>query len=157
MRPEDASALQELLARLAPMDARLLFFAPGQDLPEAAGVRLSQIDYDRQMTLIARISEAGPVLGVARFSADPDNRLARFAVAVHPDAGGRGLGHLLTSRLIEIGAARGIGILFGDIARADAEGQALCRSLGFIVTARPDAPELFSVRRGLGIDAPPDH
>jgi len=157
VRPEDASLLQELLAQLTPMDARLLFFAPGQDLPEAAGVRLSQIDYDRQMTLIARISEAGPVLGVARFSADPDNRLARFAVAVRGDAQGRGLGHLLTARLLEIGAARGIGTLFGDIARDDAEGQALCRSLGFFVTVRPDAPDLFSVRRGLGVDAPPDH
>ncbi len=152
VRPEDAPLVDELLTHLTPLDARLLFFAPKQDLPAAAGVRLSQIDYDRQMTLIAQTSEFGLVLGVARFSADPDNRLARFSVAVRSDGLERGIGPLLTARLLEIGKARGIGNLFGDVARDNAEGQAWCRSLGFTVAAHPDDPERISVRRGLGTD-----
>ena len=104
------------------------------------------------MTLIAQAPGLGPVLGVARFSADPDNRLARFAVAVRSDAMGRGIGPLLSVRLLEIGKARGIGTLFGDLARANAEGQEWCRSLGFTVALHPDDPELISVRRAFGTD-----
>ena len=114
------------------------------------GARLSQIDYDRQMTLIAQLPDAAQVLGIARFSADPDNRLARFAVALRCDISGQEIGPRLIARLIDIAHARGIAIVFGDIARADGDRQAWCRSLGFTASVHPDDPDLISVRRELG-------
>ena len=151
VRPEDAPLLQEFLTHITPMDARLLLLAPWQDLPPMAGTRLSQIDYDRQMTLIAQLPGAAQVLGIARFSADPDNRLAMFAVAMRGDVAGHEIGPLLIARLLEVAGARGIAIVFGDIARADANGQAWCRSLGFTAAVHPDDPELIIVRKELGL------
>ena len=155
VRPEDAPILEELLMHMTPLDARLLLFAPRQDLPPMAGGRLSQIDYDRQMTLIAQLPDAAQVLGIARFSADPDNRLARVAVALRSDVSGQKIGPLLITRLLEIARGRGIAIVFGDIACADADTLAWCRSLGFTASAHPDDPDLISVRKELGIAARP--
>jgi acetyltransferase len=76
VRPEDAPLLEDLLTHIKPADARLLFFAPRQEPPPLAAARLSQIDYDRQMTLIAQLPDSARVLAIARLSADPDNRLA---------------------------------------------------------------------------------
>jgi hypothetical protein len=56
------------------------------------GVRLNE----------ARLPGAAPVLGIARFSADPDNRLARFAVAVRGNVTGQEIGLLLIARLLEV-------------------------------------------------------
>ena len=150
VRPEDAPIVDELLTHITPLDARLLLFASRQDLPPMAGVRLSQIDYDRQMTLIAQLPDAAQVLGIARFSADPDNRLARFAVALRSHVSRQEIGPRLLARLIQIADARGIAIVSGDIARVDSDSQAWCRSLGFTASVHPDASELISVRRELG-------
>lgn len=151
VRPEDAPLLQDLLSHITPMDARLLLFAPRQEPPAMAGVRLSQIDYARQMTLIAQVPSAERIVGVVRFSADPDNRLARFAVAVSGDAAPPGLGPLLIARLLAIASRRGIEKLFGDIARANVDAQAWCCSLGFAVAKRSEDPELINVRKELGV------
>jgi acetyltransferase len=150
VRPEDAPILEELLTHMTPMEAQLLLFAPRQDLPPMAGARLSQIDYDRQMTLIAQLPGAAQVLGIARFSADPDNRLARFAVALRSDVSEQEIGPQLIARLIEIARVRGVAIMFGDIARPDGDRQAWCRSLGFTASVHPDDPDLIRVRRELG-------
>ena len=100
VRPEDAPLLEDLLTHIKPADARLLFFAPRQEPPPLAAARLSQIDYDRQMTLIARLPDSARVFGIARLSADPDNRLARFAVAVSSDLRARPIGPLLIASLL---------------------------------------------------------
>ena len=117
-----------------------------------AGVRLSQIDYDRQMTLIAQLPGTSWLVGIARFSADPDNRFARFAVAVRNDVRIKEVEPLLIARLLEVARARGIATLFGDIARADTDAQAWCRSLGFTTETHPDDAELLSLRRVVAVE-----
>ena len=84
---------------------RLRFFTPIKGLSHAMAARLSQIDYDREMALVARTEEGGPALGVARFSSDPDRTRAEFAVALRGDWKGRGLGYLLMTRIIEAASA----------------------------------------------------
>jgi acetyltransferase len=151
VRPEDAPILEELLTHITPLDARLLLFASRQDLPQMVGVLLSQIDYDRQMTLIAQLPDAAQALGIARFSADPDNRLARFAVALRSHVSRQEIGPRLIARLIEIAHARGIAIVSGDIARTDSDSQAWCRSLGFTDSVHPNDPDLISMRKELAV------
>ena len=152
VRPEDGPLLEELLTHITPQDARLLLFGPRRELPAMAGVRLSQIDYDRQMTLIAQLPGTSWLVGIARFSADPDNRFARFAVAVRNDVRIKEVEPLLIARLLEVARARGIATLFGDIARADTDAQAWCRSLGFTTETHPDDAELLSLRRVVAVE-----
>jgi len=149
VRPEDEPALQDLALHMQPDDLRLRFFSPIKTLPHTMAARLSQIDYDREMALVARPDGDGAVLGVARFSSDPDRACAEFAVALRSDWKGRGLGYLLMSRIIDVARERGIGEMIGDVLHENAPMLKLAQSLGFRLTAHPDDPELVRVRKTL--------
>jgi acetyltransferase len=149
VRPEDEPILQDLAAQMNPEDLRLRFFTPIKGLPHPLAARLSQIDYDREMALVARLAENGMALGVARFSADPDNRRAEFAVALRSDWKGRGLGFLLMTRLIAIARERGIAEIIGDVLHENEPMLSLARALGFTLSNLPQEPEVVRARKVL--------
>jgi acetyltransferase len=118
---------------------------PMRELSHTLAARLSQIDYDREMALVAQ--HDGATLGVARYAADPDERRhAEFAVAVRSDWHGRGVGYLLVTRLIEVARAAGIGELFGDVLHENRPMLDMCRALGFTIAANARDPMLATVR-----------
>ena len=144
--PEDEPLLHDLAAHMTPEDLRLRFFVPVHGLSHELAARLTQIDYDREMALVAM--HDGTVLGIARYFADPDRLTAEFAVAVRSDWHGRGVGYLLLNRLIEIAAAAGIGELVGEVLRENRTMLAMCRELGFHLAADSADPSLVrAVRR----------
>jgi acetyltransferase len=53
LRPEDETLLEDLAAHMSREDLRLRFFAAVRGLSHAAAARLSHIDYDRAMALLA--------------------------------------------------------------------------------------------------------
>jgi acetyltransferase len=125
IRPEDEPLLQDLARHMSPDDLRLRFFTPMKGVSHQLAARLTRIDYDREMALIAL--DAGQVLGVSRFAADPDNRRAEYAVEVRSDWKGRGLGYLLMTRLIDVARRRRIGELV-MINSAQVKRRNLCRN-----------------------------
>src|SRR5690606_31212039 len=85
VRAEDAPAFHRGFARLDPGDIRMRFFAPMGRLSPEITERLTQIDYDREMALVAVAPGEGEpeeVFGVVRIIADPDNRRAEYAIIV---------------------------------------------------------------------------
>ncbi|HEV2302889.1 MAG TPA: GNAT family N-acetyltransferase, partial [Stellaceae bacterium] len=149
IRPEDEPLLQELAGNMSPEDLRMRFFTPIRGLSHRLAARLSQIDYDREMALVAFPECGGPALGVARFSADPDNARAEYAIGVRTDWHGRGLGYLLMNRLIEVARGRGIGELVGEVLRENTAMLRMARELGFSVAGDPADPSLVEVRKPL--------
>jgi acetyltransferase len=114
IRPEDAQALVGLVAACDADDVRLRFLGVLAGLPEAQAARLSQIDYDREMALVALDPAAeGAILAVARLYADPNNEAAEFAILVRTDLKGRGLGRLLLGGLLGYARARGLQRVWG--------------------------------------------
>ena len=149
VRPEDEPILQDLAAHMNPEDLRLRFFTPMKGLSHQLAARLSQIDYNREMALVARLTDNGMALGVARFSADPDNRRAEFAVAARSDWKGRGLGTLLMNRIIDIARQRGIAEIIGDVLHENEPMLSLARHLGFTLAILPQDPEVVRVTKAL--------
>lgn len=147
VRPEDEPLLKDLFVHMSPEDQRLRFFVPMRELSHALAARLSQIDYDREMALIAQ-HDAVP-LGVARYAADPDRLRAEYAVAVRSDWKGRGVGYLLMTRLIAVAREAGIGELFGDVLHENQPMIDMCRVLGFSAAVHPGDPTLVTVRKPL--------
>jgi acetyltransferase len=129
IRPEDETLLQDLFAHMSQEDVRLRFFAPIRELGHTMAARLSQIDYDREMALVAL--HEGVTLGVARYFADPDRLSAEFAVAVRTDWKGRGVGYLLMAHLIDVARRAGIAELTGDVLNENKPMLDMCRVLGF--------------------------
>jgi acetyltransferase len=147
VRPDDEPLLQDLFAHMTREDQRLRFFAPMRQLSHSLAARLSQIDYDREMALLAQ--HDGATIGIVRYFADPDRLSAEYAVAVRSDWKGRGIGHLLMTRIIEVARAAGIGELFGEVLYENKPMLAMCRTLGFTVAANPSEASVATVRKQL--------
>jgi acetyltransferase len=147
VRPEDEPLLHDLAGHMTPEDLRMRFFAPVRGLTRTIAARLSQIDYDREMALIAEKDRAA--LGIARFFADPDRLRAEYAVAVRSDWKGRGLGYLLMIRLIAVAQEWQIGELVGEVLRENQPMLAMCRELGFRISGDPNDPGVMQVQKTL--------
>src|SRR6202007_414441 len=115
VRGEEDPVLVDLAAHMSREDLRLRFFAAVRGLSHAVAERLSHIDYDRAMALLAE--KDGVALGVARFFADPNRPQAESAIAVRSDWKSHGLGYLLMTRLIAVAREWGIGELVGQVLR----------------------------------------
>jgi acetyltransferase len=150
IRPEDAPALHRMVEqRTTPEDRRLRFFAAFRTLAPELSARLTQIDYDREMALVAVEPEA-PVeesfCGVVRLGADPDRESAEYAVLVRSDLKGQGLGTALMEALIDYAREQNVGSLFGSVLSENRTMLDLARRLGFRQAPHPDDPGIVEVR-----------
>ena len=145
IRPEDETTLADLIASLDPEDSRMRFFGAMRKLPRSQLARFTQIDYDREIALVAIERDAGGVersLGEARMVADPDNAVAEFAILVASDVKGGGLGRRLMENLIECARNRGIGELRGETLSENTRMQDLARKLGFTLKTGPGVVDM---------------
>ncbi len=141
IRPEDETTLGDLLGSLDPVDARMRFFGTMRSLPRSQLARFTQIDYDREMALVAIERGSDGVersLGEVRTVADPDNAVADFAIVVRSDLKGLGLGRLLLASIIDYSRSRGIGELRGETLAGNLRMQHLAQDLGFTLKTGAD-------------------
>jgi acetyltransferase len=141
IRPEDEEQHREFIDAMTPDDLRLRFFSAVRSLDHSQLARMTQIDYDREMALVATVTgEDGKprTLGVVRAVADPDNETAEFAVTVLSELKGHGLGRLLMERIIAYARSRGTHWLLGEALRENTGMIALARASGFAVTPTDD-------------------
>lgn len=154
IRPEDEITLGELLNSLAPEDSRMRFFDSMRNLPRSRLARFTQIDYDREMALVAveRASDGlERVLGEVRAVADPDHAFADFAIVVASAIKGKGLGRLLLQSIINHSRSCGIAELRGETLNGNLRMQHLAQDLGFKLTTGSDRGTV-DLRLALGAD-----
>jgi acetyltransferase len=150
IRPEDEALLTDMVARMSAEDLRMRFFTAIKGLSHQLAARLTQIDYAREMALIAQAQESDEILGVARFSADLDNQNAEFAVTVRSDWKGRGIGRALMTRLIDVARQRKISTLSGLVLKENDVMLGFCRDLGCALATNLDDPTTVRVALALG-------
>ncbi|MEI8394501.1 MAG: bifunctional acetate--CoA ligase family protein/GNAT family N-acetyltransferase [Rhodospirillaceae bacterium] len=150
IRPEDEPALQRLIGRMTPEDIRMRFFAPMRELSHQAAARLTQIDYDREMGIVAVAPPfKGPlsdIQGAVRVATDRRTHTAEFAVMVQSDLKGRGLGYLLMKKIIDYAKSRCISEIYGEVLRENHLMLSLARDLGFEQKSNGDEPGVIEVR-----------
>lgn len=131
IRPEDGWALRRFYEQASAGDLRLRFFMSRREVPLSEIARFSQIDYDREMAIVAVApGTAGEIAGEARAMCDPDNLRAEFAVQVASGWQRKGLGRILMARLIEWLKARGTAELRGECLVGNEAMAALARACG---------------------------
>ena len=136
IRPEDEPMHRAFLERVSPEDLRFRFFRVTNRFSHEFLAGFTQIDYDREMALIATRPGADgqpETLGVVRAVSDADNDQAEFAILVRTDCKGRGLGEALMHTIIDYQARRGTRLLFGEVLIHNHAMLGLCKSLGFRV------------------------
>ena len=104
----------EFFARVDPEDMRMRFLAPRRSFPDEMALRLTQLDYDREMAFVALTPE-GELAGVVapRLRSRPSLGGICADRAQRPE--GRGLGSALMSLLIDYARAEGLQRLEGMV------------------------------------------
>jgi acetyltransferase len=122
-----------------------------QELTPTMLVRFTQIDYDREMALMAVTEAAGKEqeLGIARYATNPDAESCEFALVVSDAWQHKGLGHRLMTALMDVARARGLKRMEGEVLTSNEAMLRLVASLEFVITTSPDDPSIKRVAKRL--------
>lgn len=151
IRPEDASIERDFVNNLSQQSKYFRFMQNIGDLSDTMLIRFTQIDYDREMALIAVVAEDGGEreIAVARYAINPDGRSCEFAIVVGDEWQGHGLGTRLMTTLMEAARARGLATMTGDILANNRPMLDLVKSLGFRLTTNPEDPVIRQAEKQL--------
>lgn len=140
VRPEDDAAYLEMLRRLSPADRQSRFCSTGPVSREQA-MRLTHIDYDREMTLVAM---RGPeMVGAVEVISTPGGREAEYSIVVRTDQQGSGLGRALMEKMIRYCRQRRLASVFGLVLKTNAAMLTLDARLGFQAEEEEEDPDPF--------------
>jgi acetyltransferase len=155
IRPEDAVAEAAFVERLSADTRRMRFQSSIRVLSPSMLARFTQIDYDREMALVAIAGEGdGEQIAVARYARLPDGKSCEYAIVLSDAWQGRGLGRRLMQRLIAIARDRGLERMVGWVLADNQTMLRLCERLGFVSEAEPGEPMLRCVTLDLAAPAP---
>jgi acetyltransferase len=144
IRPEDADMEQEFVKHLSPETKYYRFMNTLRELSPSQVVRLTQIDYDREMAFVAltEIDGREVEVGVARYATNPDGESCEFAIVVADDWKGKGLARRLMGVIIDTARSRGVKYMNGDFLSENRRMIQFVTSLGFTLTTHPEDPGL---------------
>ena len=151
IRPEDAIIERDFVNGLSERSRFFRFmYALSEITPEALS-RITQIDYDREMALIATIVEDGKEkqIGVARYYTLPDQSSCEFAIVIADDWQARGVARRLMAALVESARAGRHTRMLGTVLTENRRMLKFVESLGFRVESNPDDPQLMEVNLDL--------
>jgi acetyltransferase len=152
IRPEDAQIEQAFVRSLSDESRYFRFMQAVHELTPEMLVRFTQIDYDREMALIAVVEPEPGIekqVAVARYTANPDRRSCEFAIVVADEWQGRGIGTHLMHSLMRVAKSRGITLMEGEIIAGNTHMLGLMRRLGFKVRPNRDDEGIVQAAREL--------
>lgn len=145
MRAEDEPALRDLGAHMSPEHLRLRFFQPMRSLSHDMAVRLTQIDYDREMAFALLPTDAEILLAVVRLHRDTRGDTGEYAITVRSDQQGKGFGRLMMERIIDYARSQGLKSVFGTVLAENRSMLKLSHALGFKSSIDPEDASVVRV------------
>jgi acetyltransferase len=147
IRPEDALMEQDFVNGLS---ERSRYFRFMYSLPEITPdllSRFTQIDYDREMALVAVTGEGESDLqvGVARYYTMPDPNECEFAIVVADEWQHRGVARRLMTALVEAARSRRYTRMAGTVLRENPRMLRFVQSLGFKTEPNSEDSKLVDV------------
>jgi acetyltransferase len=151
IRPEDADLEIRFVHELSEESKYFRFMNSVQELTETMLVRFTQIDYSREMALVAITAEQEKEieLGVARYVINPDGASCEFALVIADNMQGKGLGQKLMVVLMEAARARGLSTIEGEVLSNNHRMLKLMTRLGFAIKASNEDPGIMKVNKHL--------
>jgi acetyltransferase len=117
IRPEDAELTQGFVRSLSEESKYFRFMDAVRELSPTMLARLTQIDYTREMALLALTEIDGKEveLGVARYAINPDAESCEFALVVDDRWQKQGIGHKLMDVLMDVARSKGLKVMEGEV------------------------------------------
>jgi len=127
------------------------FMRSVQELTPDMLARFTQIDYSREMALLAVTGSHGKEveLGVTRFAINPDGESCEFALVVADSMRGKGLGQKLMTALMDAARSKGLKIMEGEVLTNNRSMLKLMTRLGFNIETSPEDDGIKNVRKVL--------
>ena len=155
IRAEDGERLQRLVRGLSEQSRYFRFISALTELTPRMLARYTQIDYDRELALVATIGADDPqaeggdetIIGVVRYLLNPDRETCEFAIAIADRFHGQGLGTTLMQAIVDAARAKGLKRIEGFVLAINAPMIGLMRALGFRIETDLDDPALKRVWR----------
>ncbi len=160
IHPDDAQMLQDLVQNLSPESRYYRFVSSMTELPPSMLSRLTLIDYDREMALVAihrerkagedgEIVETERVVGVSRYITNPDKSSCEFSLVVADDFNGKGLGSRLMLSIMEEARDKGLAEIEGLVLANNPGMLKLMKGLGFQIKPFAEDPDFKLVTHAL--------
>jgi acetyltransferase len=140
IKPEDEPLKFELLTSVSEDTLKGRFFQKITNITHEMLLRLCNIDYDREIAIVAEIKkdQKKKLIGTGTLIIDPNFETGEFAILVHDDFQGKGLGYKLLDTIIGIAQEKGLERFFGLVLSGNKKMINLTRKLGFTVEDLPD-------------------
>jgi len=151
IRPEDAELVKQFVHDLSEESKYFRFMNSVQELTENMLARLTQLDYSREMALLAVTDNKGQEieLGVARYAINPDGDTCEFALVVADNMQGKGLGQKLMVSLMEAARLKGLKTIEGEVLGNNHNMLKLMNRMGFATKVSGEDHGIIKVRKPL--------
>jgi acetyltransferase len=139
IRPDDADRERRFFATLSPSTIYRRFMMALRELTPAMIARFTQIDYDRELALVALDGEGSDaeLVAIARFTPTIAAEVCEFAIVVGDSWQRTGLGQALMVKLFAAAKARGYTAAEGYVMSDNMAMLKFCQSLGMQIEANP--------------------
>ncbi len=133
IKPEDEPLWLEMFRNFSEESIRYRFFHIIKDTPHEMRVRYCNIDYDREMAIVAELTEDEQrrILGVVRLIIEPDGKTGEIAAIVADPWQGLGLGSKMIDFMIEICKDKDLETIYGMILSENHRAIDLMKRMGF--------------------------
>lgn len=141
IKPEDEPLWLEMFHNFSEESIRFrLFEVIKEPIEHEFSVRYCNIDYDRELAIVAELEEKGRkrMAGVVRLLVDPDRRSGEVAFIVADPWQGVGLGSKMIDYMIEICREKKIETLYAVMLPDNHRAIRLMKELGFTITFLKD-------------------
>ncbi|MHB1402230.1 MAG: bifunctional acetate--CoA ligase family protein/GNAT family N-acetyltransferase [Thiobacillus sp.] len=151
IRPEDAELTQGFVKSLSAESKYFRFMDAVSELSPVALARLTQIDYSREMALLAltEIDGREVELGVARYAINPEGASCEFALVVNDQWQKQGIGHKLMDVLMDVARGKGVKVMEGEVLKTNRPMLKLVEALGFRIEPHPEDDTVRRISRAL--------
>lgn len=140
IRPEDAILEEKFINNLSEQSKYLRFRGQLHELTPEILIRFTQIDYDREMALIAAYQDGSDEIcvGIVRYVTNPDQVSCEFAIVIADAWQNKGIGSHLLKCLMEIAENKGLQIMTGEVLASNTKMLTLVSNLGFEIQNSAD-------------------
>ena len=156
IRPSDADLLITHFNSLSPRSVYMRFFSPMKQLSKEMLIKLTQIDYDREIALVALMGtdKDRKMVGVCRIIDYPDGNQGEFAMAISDEWQGKGIGAALLGQCLKAAWDKGLDRVNGVVLAENTQMLKLGKKLGFRINRVPEGTEyeLIIERNELNIE-----
>jgi acetyltransferase len=146
IRPEDEPLEAEMFEGLSDQSIYFRFLGYKPQVTHEFLSRLNQIDYDREMAIIAEVREDGrtKMAGVVRIIADAWGEVAEFAILVADSWQDQGLGSIMTDYMLEVARDKGIRTLNASVLLTNSKMLQMLKRRGFCLKSDEDKTYFYA-------------